>query len=77
MVEFEKIFVEHTDGRQSCSCCGRSIPKYIKRLSRGYTNTYGSICNIRICEACILGMSKLINKKNVEKWQQNLFAEAI
>ena len=77
MVEFDKIFIEHKDGRQTCSCCGRSIPKYIKRFSRGYRNGYGGACNIRVCEACVLGMSKLINKENVNKWQLKLFAEVI
>ena len=71
-----KRLIKHTDGRQKCTLCERSIPKDVERVSFGYSTQYGS-SNIRLCGLCILRLAKELDKKPIEEWAKKIVGEEI
>jgi len=72
----KKYLEKHNNSRQICSICGRSIPKYIQRVSLSYSSKFG--CSYkRICSLCILELSKELDLKSIEEWKDKMMVEEL
>jgi len=62
--------------RQKCSICGRTIPKFVERVSFGFSTQWG-YSHKRICGLCILQLADNIDKKRINEWKDSLLVKKI
>lgn len=70
------IFTKHIDNRRSCNNCKENIPSNIKRLNYQYKTRFG-VSYFRLCERCIVILSKECDKKNIAAWEKELEQKAL
>lgn len=76
-MDYKELLNLAENNRQKCSVCGKQIPKEIERIKLDYINRYGGSCYKRVCSRCILLLSKVIDKKQIKKWNEILIEEQI
>jgi len=64
------------NGRQVCSICGNTIPKYIDRVSFAYRTQWG-YSHKRICSYCIEQLYLELDKDSLEKWKEKILVDKL
>lgn len=72
----EKELHTHDNGRQKCSCCGRTIPANVERISFKYRSNYGYSYK-RVCAMCICRLADKIDEKSLEKWRMKVLQDEL
>lgn len=66
----EKLKIGNNNGER-CSCCGRTIPKEVGRITFDYSTRWGTSYK-RLCGLCIQRLYKALDKKPIKVWEKRV-----